>query len=254
MTRNRILLLLQSALCIVLVVMLASAAVGIYRTGIAEKQENPLAWVYTREKVAAALKPVAPVFLLAVAVTVTCSVLGVRDERQDKPVKDVELTRDLLVSRVAEPSEAMKKEQALQKKWLFGGWGLFALCMIPVLVYMTDAGHFLNGDLEEMIKSLASHALLWTALGLACLIVSTLQQEKSMQRECDLASARIREEKAAGISPAPTEKPQQKNLNAVRLVILAVAVVFILLGIRNGSMTAVINKAIRICTECVGLG
>ena len=69
MTRNRILLLLQSALCILLVVMLAAAVIGIYRTGVAEKQENPLAWVYTREKVGAALKPIAPVFLLAAAVT-----------------------------------------------------------------------------------------------------------------------------------------------------------------------------------------
>ncbi|MBQ3372130.1 MAG: thioredoxin [Oscillospiraceae bacterium] len=45
-----------------------------------------------------------------------------------------------------------------------------------------------------------------------------------------------------------------KNQKAVRLVLLAVAVLFIFVGIRNGSMNAVINKAIRICTECVGLG
>ena len=75
MTRNKILLAVQSLLCVVLVVMLAASAVGIYRTGIAEKQENPLAWVYTREKAAAALKNVLPVFLLAVAVTVACAVL-----------------------------------------------------------------------------------------------------------------------------------------------------------------------------------
>ena len=69
MTRNKILLAVQSLLCVALVVMLAVSAVGIYRSGIAEKQENPLAWVYTREKAAAALKPVLPVFLLAVGVT-----------------------------------------------------------------------------------------------------------------------------------------------------------------------------------------
>ena len=40
----------------------------------------------------------------------------------------------------------------------------------------------------------------------------------------------------------------------LRLVLLTLAVVFIIAGILNGSMTAVINKAIRICTECVGLG
>ena len=52
-TRNKILLIAQALLCVVLVVMLAVSAVEIYRSGIAEKQENPLAWVYTREKAAA---------------------------------------------------------------------------------------------------------------------------------------------------------------------------------------------------------
>ena len=45
MTKNRILLIAQSLLCVVLVIMLASSAIGIYREGIAEKSENPLASV-----------------------------------------------------------------------------------------------------------------------------------------------------------------------------------------------------------------
>ena len=254
MTRNRILLLLQSALCILLVVMLAAAVIGIYRTGVAEKQENPLAWVYTREKVGAALKPIAPVFLLAAAVTIVCSALGVRDNNRDKPVKDAELTRDLMAGRVAEPDEIMKRERALQRKLGTAGWGGFCVCLFPIALYMTNGAHFLNGDLEEMIKSLAAHVLPWTALALACLAVSAVLQGRSMQREADAASARFREEKAAGVK-APVKTPAQpKNQTAVRLVILAVAVIFIIIGIQNGRMTAVVNKAIRICTECVGLG
>ena len=169
MTRNKVLLLLQSLLCIILVVMLAAAAISIYKTGIAEKQENPLAWVYTREKVAAALKPVIPVFLLAVGVTVVGSILGIRDEQQYKPVKDAELTRDLMVSRVAEPDDAMKKERALQKKLLVGGWVAFAVCMLPVVLYMVNGSHFQNGDLEVMFRSFAGHVLPWVAAGIACL-------------------------------------------------------------------------------------
>lgn len=198
MTRNKVLLLLQSLLCIILVVMLAAAAISIYKTGIAERQENPLAWVYTREKVAAALKPVIPVFLLAVGVTVVGSILGIRDEQQDKPVKDAELTRDLMVSRVAEPDDAMKKERALQKKLLVGGWAAFAVCMLPVVLYMVNGSHFQNGDLEVMFRSFAGHVLPWVAAGIACLMISALLQGKSMQCEADAASARIKEEKGAG--------------------------------------------------------
>ena len=253
-TRNKILLIAQSLLCVALVVMLAVSAIGIYRDGIAEKQENPLAWVYTREKAAAALKPILPVFLLAVGVTVACAVLNVRDENENKPVQDIELNRDLMRTRVTEPSEVMRKEQALQKKLLYGGWGGFALCMLPVLLYMTNAEHFPNGDLEQVIGAMAAHVFPWIILALACLMVSTILQEKSIRREYDAIMARIREEKAAGIQAAPKSEEPARSLHVLWWVLLAAAVVFIIIGIRNGSMTAVVNKAIRICTECVGLG
>ncbi len=253
-TRNKILLIAQSLLCVALVVMLAVSAVGIYRSGIAEKQENPLAWVYTREKAAAALKPVLPVFLLAVGVTAACAVLNVRDGNENKPVTDPELSRDLMRARVARPDDAMKKEEALQKKLLYGGWGGFGLCMLPVLLYMLDGAHFPNDDLEQVMGQFAVHVFPWIILGLAVLIVSAILQGKSIQREYDAIMVRIKEEKAAGIKAEPqTEKPA-RNGNALRWLLLAVAVVFIILGIRNGSMAAVVNKAIRICTECVGLG
>ena len=254
MTNKRILLLVQSALCIIMVVMLIAGAIGIYRQGVAEKQENPLARIYTREKVAAALNTVAPVIVLSVVTTIACSMIGVRDENEDKPVKDIELTRDLMLTRVAEPSDAMKKEQALQKKLLYGGWAGFGICMLPVLIYMTNGAHFLNGDLEEMIRSLTVRVFPWITLGISCLIVSTVLQGRSIQREYDAIMVRIGEEKAAGIKAEPKPKTPARDLVILRLVLLTLAVVFIIAGILNGSMDAVVNKAIRICTECVGLG
>lgn len=253
-TRNKILLIAQALLCVVLVVMLAVSAVEIYRSGIAEKQENPLAWVYTREKAAAALKPVVPVFLLAVCVTVACAVLNIRDENADKPVQDLELSRNLMRARITQPDEAMLKEQAAQKKLMYGGWGAFALCMLPVLLYMTDGTHFPNDDLERVMGQFAIHVFPWIILGLACLMVSAVLQGRSIRREYDAIMARIKEEKAAGVKAEPKAAAPARDLKAVRIVILAVAVVFIIVGIFNGSMTAVVNKAIRICTECVGLG
>ena len=40
----------------------------------------------------------------------------------------------------------------------------------------------------------------------------------------------------------------------VRAVILAVGILFVVLGILNGGMADVLGKAVRICTECIGLG
>jgi len=41
--KRKIFLLLQSALCVALALLLAAAALGIYREELAEKAENPLA-------------------------------------------------------------------------------------------------------------------------------------------------------------------------------------------------------------------
>ncbi len=254
MNRNRILLILQSVLCAALVIALSVSAVGIYREGIAEKQADPLAWVYTREKAEAALRPILPLLLAAAGVTAACVFLGVRDENQEKPVRDLEINRDLLRARTVRPSEDMIREQRRQKKIRIGGWAGFFLCLAPAAIYMLNGEHFPNGDLEQVIASMAAHVFPWIILAFACLIAETMLQEKSIQREITAIQARVKEEKAAGLRAEPKTEAPAKDLRPVRTALLVLAVVFILLGIHNGSMNAVINKAIRICTECVGLG
>jgi len=44
------------------------------------------------------------------------------------------------------------------------------------------------------------------------------------------------------------------KVKALRLGILAVAAVFIVLGVVNGGARDVLVKAVNICTECIGLG
>lgn len=48
--------------------------------------------------------------------------------------------------------------------------------------------------------------------------------------------------------------PEGKAVTAVRCAVLALAAVLIVLGVANGGMKDVLIKAIKICTECVGLG
>lgn len=60
----------------------------------------------------------------------------------------------------------------------------------------------------------------------------------------------------SGTDPAPrpvhyTDAPRQ---GAARLVLAALALLFIILGVMNGGARDVLIKAINICTECIGLG
>ena len=69
MTEKKLYLILQSALCILLVILLAISAVSIYREGRARKAEDPMEWIYTRETVGEKLRPIAPLFLFAFGMT-----------------------------------------------------------------------------------------------------------------------------------------------------------------------------------------
>ena len=140
--------------------------------------------------------------------------------------------------------------------------------MIPILLYITNGAHFALTDaegLDHSIVSMIAFVVPWTVIGLACLIVTTVLQGKSMQREADAASARMKEEKEAGTVKAPeavradaalynTSPETARRRVLIRRVLLVAAVIFVVLGVQNGSMKDVLVKAIRICTECVGLG
>ena len=269
MTKNKIFLWIHTALCALIAILLAVTAVRLFIDGSAyQAAGHPIEWIYTREKVGAALMPILPLFLLSFAMTVYGLVKDIKDEEADKPVQDVERARDLVCARIAQPSEEMAKERALQKKLLLGGWIGFAVCMIPILLYITNGVHFAVTDaegLDHSIVSMVTFVVPWTVLGLACLIVSTVLQGKSMQRESDAASARMKEEKEAGTVKAPeavkadaalynTSPETARRRVLIRRVLLVAAVIFVVLGVQNGSMKDVLVKAIRICTECVGLG
>lgn len=256
MDKKKLFLIVQSILCIVLVVLLAAAAISIYREGLVLKAENPLNWIYSREKVGESLRPILPLLIVGLAMTAVGLVLGIRDENAGKPVKDTECLRDLTVRRVAAPSEAMQAERTKQKKLLWGGWGVFVLCMVPVLLYMTNGEHFPNGNLEPVFFALIGHILPWIAIGLAVLMISTVLQEKSMQREINAAQEQIRLEKAGGVK-AETKTPERQpdsRIRLLRLAVFAAAICLIVAGVFNGSARDVFGKAVKICTECVGLG
>ena len=257
MTEKKLYLILQSVLCVLLVILLSVSAVSIYREGRARKAENPMEWIYTRETVGEKFGLIAPLFFGAIGLTAAGWILSVKDDSADGPVRDAEIARDLAVSRVAAPNGAMKEERRKQKKLRWGGWALFLLCMVPICVYLLNGEHFPDGDLEEMVASLAMHIVPWIVLGLGCLMLTTVLAEKSMLRETAAARAQIEEEKEAGTVPEPKPEKRAKNPKAkrmVQLIVVIAAVAFIILGVMNGSAKAVLTKAANICTECVGLG
>lgn len=196
MTRKKIYLIIQTVLCVVLVLLLSASAIRLYREGEALKKAGDLfAEIYSPEKVAAAFAGIAPLFFGAIGFMAAGLLLGTKDEKADLPVKDAGCIRDLTVSRVAVPSAEMIREQGLQKKYRILGWAAFAACMIPVFLYMINPAHFNAETTEPDFLHLLTGAGPWIILGFVCMLVMAGLSQKSILRETEAAKARIAEEK-----------------------------------------------------------
>ena len=143
MDRKKILLYVQTALCVLWVVLMAAAAIVIYRDGLAyQAQGHPEAWIFTREKAVSAFVRYLPVLLLAVAANIACVVMGARDEKQDKPVADPELKKKKKKERETAASE--DTESKMKKLHIA------RIAVLVVAAIFVIAG-ILNGSMEDML-------------------------------------------------------------------------------------------------------
>ena len=212
MTKNKAYLILQSVLCVLSAALLAGGAIGIYRDGMAVRASGDVAaLIYTPQKVAERFGPIAPFLFLAVGFGIAGLVLGVRDEKAARPVKDAQILRDLACSRVQEPSQAMQRERGLQKKLWLGGWAVFFLCMVPIVLYMINPEPFHPETLEADFFALLRGICPWTLAGFACLIITTSLMGKSMLRETEAAKAQAAEEKSRSADAAAPEEEAVKT-------------------------------------------
>ena len=151
------------------------------------------------------------------------------------------------------------KHEAYLKSLRISAVSVCLLCAAYPLIYLNNLDHFTSiGDrLNEQIIAAVLPSLCFTAVALGyCCAVRILSNVS-----CEHA---ILYAKAIMLLPAPAaeKKPtgkQEKGLPSyttfvLRIVLLTLAVAMIVAGVFNGSMNDVLQKAIKICTECIGLG
>ena len=86
MTRKKVFMLIESLLCALMAGLLAAAAIRMYVHGASVQASGDLFYyIYTREKVGAVLLNLLPLFTALAAFTVAGWILGIRDEKADKP-------------------------------------------------------------------------------------------------------------------------------------------------------------------------
>lgn len=127
-----------------------------------------------------------------------------------------------------------------------------ALCAFIYLIFIA----------EFTVANLSADVMLAFAISLPVLCAATALHipriylaEASAKREFDILKNAVSE----GLKlSAPAPLCEFKNERSVKRIagfaVLGIAAVLIILGITNGGMSDVLGKAIKICTECIGLG
>lgn len=150
-----------------------------------------------------------------------------------------------------------------------------ALCLAGVaygIAYLATASNFPKTDVNGEMLNMAAHLAPCVFAALLILCGVTLYLSISAKKQLPhvkqiIASAKADEKNGVeavyvtGNTAVADLYGRWKALSnhkyfilGVRIAIAVFAVTFIILGIVNGNMRAILIKAINICTECIGLG
>ena len=145
---------------------------------------------------------------------------------------------------------------------LYSLWALLTVVSV-VVTYRTGAAYRAQGHPEvwiftrEMVMKLFRKYL---PLLLGAMIMTMICKAKGI---CDERQdkpvvypeiIKIYKSERETVRNKAAETANEKRIRITRSVMLAVAVVFVIAGILNGSLIDMLIKAINICTECIGLG
>lgn len=156
-------------------------------------------------------------------------------------------------------SELAKKIKRERNKRVISCYVCIVICTVaavPVLVFIGNPNNYDKYLINQSIIPAVIFTFIWCIFSLIfCLglsIITRISQKSEiayLKEAISLgAAAPQRNENSAKI------KKETIIMWSVRGVILTLAIIFIAVGIFNGGMADVLGKAIRLCTECIGLG
>ena len=244
-------------------------------------QSGPRA--FSRESIGAVLAN--PVIYVLILSTVLSCCLGALahlifpvQKGKTKPIRNELMVMQIIIEKVGTPNE-IQQRKITRETWVRRiGWiafGTLAVCtaVLPAL-YLFNIHNFPGADPTAEIMTASYYVMPYGIFVLGCYFVADLISKHSAIRQTAVYKQMLLEKnfRAADAAAAYKQKMTEQDLqaadasarrpkitaarivNGLRVALVAVAICFIVVGILNGSAEDVLTKAIKICTECIGLG
>ncbi len=154
-----------------------------------------------------------------------------------------------------EAKQAVEKERKIRKIFAYASYAFSAVLAVGALLYVTLVAEFTVENLNADVIAALAVALPLLVGAVAIHIPRVYLAEASAKRELDLLKGEVKKGVKLGKTEPLTETNCEKNTVLIaRIAILCIGALFVILGIFNGGMADVLAKAVKICTECIGLG
>ena len=228
---------------------------------------------FSRTSVAEHFAPIAPFFYVWLAGVVGGAViweLFPEQKRVTLPIISPTLTLKKLSTRL--PGNSQSKLQTKRVVVAVACAIVAVVCTVVAVLYLTgdyagkaQSGFFAeHNEAERLLR-----ALPWFLGGVCALGFASFYQKQSVEKEIALVKAELVENAKKGVK---AEKREQKPtfienicdkiplfkskwfMIGLRAGLGVLAIVLIIVGILGGGMADVLEKAINICTQCIGLG
>ena len=205
---------------------------------------------FTRQSIGQAVKALALPYCIMLAVLIFSALISVLLPLPNEKRKNCRDNRTLLQSyRNAAPqlNEAFllkKKQRILRIVFVV----VLAVLAVYPLSYFTNTSYFGVEDINADVLSSVFVLTPFLMLAFWCTWLYRLMEDRLITKEIELY-------KEAQIKPLRVEKPQNmKKTWIIRGILAVVGIGFIVAGVLNEGHLDVLGKAIKICTECIGLG
>ena len=236
-----------SAALIVAAVCLIVSAYTIYNLG-----DSP----YTPESISAEYDKIAVPLWIAIFAVIAGIVLNVAlplPKKREKAANDPFVKLRILQKKLSDESLTVKikRERELRKLAKIICALLCLASFIPAALFLTWLEHFTVANLTDALLETVSMLLIGVIASGELLFLLSVIERKSAEREIEWTKIALSE---GGKADKKVAVNNENKIKILRLVLVGVACALIVIGFTEDGFYDVLQKAIRICTECIGLG
>ncbi len=236
-----------SAALIVAAVCLILSAYTIYTSG-----DSP----YTPESIGAEYNKIALPLWIAILAVLAGIILNIAlpmPKIRSKSDKDPFIKLRILQKKlpVGITHDGINRQRSVRKIYRAVCSLLCAISFVPAIIILCDYDSFTVDNLTPALLRVVTALVIGAIVSGILLFVLSIIERKSAEREIEWTKVAI------SSAEKPDKKVAKNNENKIkitRLVLVGVACALIVIGLTQDGFYDVLQKAIRICTECIGLG